>query len=547
MLRLHRFKGMVILQLLIALCMILSAVPVMAAGSPALNWTWSAFGASFMESTDNTGLMLNPDNYVTVTLVDGGTKTFALTDGTEMTSGTHYKLEGELPSGVVLHVLKVDNTHLKIYLSGNAAKHNRSDNVDDLKVTILAKAFSDSNVGTVQNLQSAALGIQFYDSVLVFNPNPMTFNEAASNDGSILATDVLSVTINGSDQFIEEEFIEGEHFSCHHVPAGLVVKVERINNTRLDVSLEGNAAKHDPADNDEIEISFADAAFVSGSADGIAIAGSPLVNVVFTNPSTLSWSSLEFVESALNDGSIDTVLVATLTGDEPDSFTGPNAVMAADLYKAENIPAGLTIQVYKSSASRAEIRLLGKASEHLVANSISNLRISFKNAAFEGGDAGAIAGTTHADIKVTFADPADEPVIEPPADEGLPPIVSTFKLGRASYQVNGESYNMDAAPYAESERTFVPVRYLGYAIGLAEDDIVWDEVTRRAFMTQGETTIYLELGSNKLVVNGVEQLMDVQPQAVGTRVYLPARWVAEAFGCKAEWVQETQTAIITRQ
>lgn len=546
MLRFSHHWAMALGMIIFLACTLLPAVQASAAGQPTLIWNWFGSYTAFYETADNTGQMLNVENYLTVILQDGGTKVFAVSDGTDMVAGTHYKLEGTLPTGVVLHVLKVDDTHVKIYLDGTATNHTAANNVDGLKISFLAKAFSDNNLANVTNPAMTGLGVHFYTAALSYEPNPMNFNEGPNNDGSIDPLNVLTVVLNGPEQFVEEDFVDGVQFASHHVPAGLTAKVTRLSNTRLQITLQGNAEHHDVKDSDQIEIEFLNAAFASGSAAGVVVTNTPIINVNFSNPKTLSWNTNEFVESAAGDGSIDTIVVVTLTGDNPDSFSSPNGPMADDLYKIENVPEGLTPLVYKTSDSRVEIRLNGKAVKHTAADSITNMHIYFKNAAFVGEDAGAIAGTNRSDIKVTFKDSAVvTPPVTPPSESTS--VVATFTLGRATYQVNGVGFQMDIAPYMANNRTYVPVRYLAYALGLKDSDIVWEASSERVFLTKDGKTVFLQIGNMYLNNNGQSQQMDVAPEVSQDRVCLPARWVAEAFGAKVEWVQDTNTVIISKQ
>ncbi|WP_143758794.1 copper amine oxidase N-terminal domain-containing protein [Desulforamulus ruminis] len=118
----------------------------------------------------------------------------------------------------------------------------------------------------------------------------------------------------------------------------------------------------------------------------------------------------------------------------------------------------------------------------------------------------------------------------------------TFKLGQRSYAVGERVIEMDAAPYSEQGRTFIPVRYLAESLGIS--DIQWDEETQRVTLNKGEQTAVLTVGSNQLETRGTPVTMDVGPQIRDGRVYLPARYVAEAFGRYAGWEPESQAVII---
>ncbi|MCR4400557.1 MAG: copper amine oxidase N-terminal domain-containing protein [Syntrophomonadaceae bacterium] len=105
-----------------------------------------------------------------------------------------------------------------------------------------------------------------------------------------------------------------------------------------------------------------------------------------------------------------------------------------------------------------------------------------------------------------------------------------FVIGEDSYTADGRVYPMDVAPFIEGGRTFVPVRYLALALGVAEEDIVWVGATGEVRLSLGGTTLSMKLGSRTLTVNGRPTAMDVAPMLRDKRTYLPARYVAEAFG-----------------
>lgn len=114
-----------------------------------------------------------------------------------------------------------------------------------------------------------------------------------------------------------------------------------------------------------------------------------------------------------------------------------------------------------------------------------------------------------------------------------------FVIGRNEYFVNGHTpgIEMDARPFIEQGRTFVPVRYLGYALGLREKDIKWDGEFNRATLARGDNSIQMTIGARIINVNGKPKVIDVAPilKENEWRTYLPARYVAEGLGYVVEW------------
>lgn len=131
-----------------------------------------------------------------------------------------------------------------------------------------------------------------------------------------------------------------------------------------------------------------------------------------------------------------------------------------------------------------------------------------------------------------------------PPSENTGATTGEFNINSNVYKVNGMVKVMDAAPYIKNNRTYVPVRYLGYALGLTDDEIVYDEGSRKATLTKGDTVVELTIGSTTLTVNGEAQTMDVAPEITNNRTMLPARFVAEAFGAKVGWDAVNRAVVI---
>jgi len=119
-------------------------------------------------------------------------------------------------------------------------------------------------------------------------------------------------------------------------------------------------------------------------------------------------------------------------------------------------------------------------------------------------------------------------------------LASIFSIGSTTYVVGEETRTMDVAPEIKDERTFVPIRYLVYSLGVTEEGITWNEKKQEITLTKDDSTIGLTIGSNIQTVNGEEREMDVAPYIKNGRTMLPARWVAEPFGAKVDWDEATQ-------
>lgn len=113
---------------------------------------------------------------------------------------------------------------------------------------------------------------------------------------------------------------------------------------------------------------------------------------------------------------------------------------------------------------------------------------------------------------------------------------SIFTLGSSIYSLRGSTQVMDVAPYVKHNRTYLPVRYVAYTMGLTDDQIRWSPVVpNTVILTNVKTTVILNIGSPIMYRNGSPMMMDVAPEVSNYRTCLPIAWVAQAFGYSANW------------
>ncbi|MCL0080897.1 copper amine oxidase N-terminal domain-containing protein [Peptococcaceae bacterium] len=122
---------------------------------------------------------------------------------------------------------------------------------------------------------------------------------------------------------------------------------------------------------------------------------------------------------------------------------------------------------------------------------------------------------------------------------------TVFTIGSAIFNVDGVMRAMDVAPYVKDGRTFLPVRFVAQAVGVADDDIDWNAETHTVTLTEGDTVVELVIGSKTITIDGASEVMDVAPELTAGRTMLPARAVAVAFGFKVGWDEATRAVVIS--
>lgn len=121
---------------------------------------------------------------------------------------------------------------------------------------------------------------------------------------------------------------------------------------------------------------------------------------------------------------------------------------------------------------------------------------------------------------------------------------ASFVIGSTTYNVGGVEMTMDVAPYVKDGRTFLPVRYVAQALGVADANILWDAASQKVTLIKNGTVVQLTIGSNVLLLNGAAITMDVAPELTSDRTMLPIRFIAQAFGANVGWDEATQTVTL---
>lgn len=126
----------------------------------------------------------------------------------------------------------------------------------------------------------------------------------------------------------------------------------------------------------------------------------------------------------------------------------------------------------------------------------------------------------------------------------------TFKIGSTTYTYRDHNgavsiVGMEAAPFIENSRTYIPLRYVANAVGA---DVSWNDSNKTASFSKDGLNAYVQL-NNKMVrlSNGSTVTMDVMPKVIKNRIFIPVRFVADIFGQNSvTWDGATQSVIVKR-
>ena len=100
----------------------------------------------------------------------------------------------------------------------------------------------------------------------------------------------------------------------------------------------------------------------------------------------------------------------------------------------------------------------------------------------------------------------------------------------------------DAQPFIDSNgRTQVPARFIGERLGAT---VTWDSAAQKAVFVKGERKLILYIGKKEYELDGKILQMDTAALLQEDRTFVPARYVAEAFGATVRWDSVIKTVYI---
>ncbi len=109
-------------------------------------------------------------------------------------------------------------------------------------------------------------------------------------------------------------------------------------------------------------------------------------------------------------------------------------------------------------------------------------------------------------------------------------------------KVNGEYVKTKNNAYLKKGVTNVSIRDIGEIFGA---EIFWNEKTSTAELKSGAAHILVTKGSSVATLNNKTVKLSHPVVIVNDRVYVPLRFISEAFGAEVSWDPDTLTANIT--
>ena len=280
-----------------------------------------------------------------------------------------------VPEGLTLKVLRTDDYTLTLKISGTAANHAAAQNTN-LTIAFQNSAFTDADASEIAYATYSGVKILFMTSYLITGANETPqVNDTFKLAGIFNGKPTYS---NGEYAFIYKGCQWGAKWALTYADGG------------------GCPAYSTSVDGDDLpSAGWYDDGQGAGNSDTLFV----------TTFNSIQFGATTFMESALNDGSIENPLVIKLfarstgnafTGDNGDDFIADGKATVAQ------VPEGLVPHIVRVNDTTLVFGFEGNATNHTYVRAVKNITVSLLNTAFTSGNAGAVNNAVTSGLGIDF-------------------------------------------------------------------------------------------------------------------------------------------------
>lgn len=117
----------------------------------------------------------------------------------------------------------------------------------------------------------------------------------------------------------------------------------------------------------------------------------------------------------------------------------------------------------------------------------------------------------------------------------------TAEAGDVRIWVDGAYLESDVAPYIQEGRTMVPLRVISENLGIP---VTWVEERQEILLESPEQTYVFAVGRRSYRAGQESHHIDVGPELVSGRTFVPVRVIAEVFAKYVDWDDRNETVVI---
>jgi hypothetical protein len=136
-------------------------------------------------------------------------------------------------------------------------------------------------------------------------------------------------------------------------------------------------------------------------------------------------------------------------------------------------------------------------------------------------------------------------VITPADDNTQAGQTVAFTIDSMEYMVGDAAMTADVAPFIDANnRTMLPLRAFANALGVTNENIVWNGTERSVTIFKGDAVVKVVIDQMSFMKNGVSVPMDTKAVIKDGRTFLPVRALGQAMGAQIGWDSATRTVTI---
>ncbi|MBQ4526492.1 MAG: hypothetical protein II998_00305 [Clostridia bacterium] len=119
--------------------------------------------------------------------------------------------------------------------------------------------------------------------------------------------------------------------------------------------------------------------------------------------------------------------------------------------------------------------------------------------------------------------------------------LTSFAAKDITVNINGNNLDTPVSPMIVNDRTMVPFRAIFETLNM---EVNWSEKHQKVHATNGDITIILTIGSDKMLVNTDIVTLDAAPFISNGSTLVPVRAITEALNCEVGWDGENRVVVI---
>jgi len=102
----------------------------------------------------------------------------------------------------------------------------------------------------------------------------------------------------------------------------------------------------------------------------------------------------------------------------------------------------------------------------------------------------------------------------------------------------------DGKPFIDqNNRTMVPVRFVSENLGYK---VIWNAKMKEVTIQDGKNIVKLKMGNKEITINGKKGVMDTEAKVIGSRTYVPLRFISQGLGSKLDYNTKTKQINIVK-